>query len=892
VSLETYRQKRDFKRTNEPAGKTASGGLGHRFVVQEHHATRLHFDLRLEMGGVLKSWAVPKGPSLDPSVKRLAVPTEDHPLEYLSFTGHIPEGNYGAGDMAIWDTGTYEVPGGSDPETGFEAGKLDITFHGEKLRGAFHMFRWGDEGNWMLVKREDEFADPNWTLQTVIDEKKPLGAKTTTAKVAEKPKVAKMTEPAPAAGFDISKVAGAERRPMPGSINPMLATLVESVPATGEWVYEVKWDGYRALAFIKAGVASLISRNQNDLTPMFPTLAERLAKFPLQSAILDGEVVALDEKGNPSFQRLQNATGIRSSHRRRRSADVDPASLRYYAFDLLYCEGFDLTGATLRDRKALLERILKAAGDIYLPYSEDFPGPSAARALLENARQEGLEGVVGKRADSHYVQRRSDNWIKIKLHQEWDVVLGGYTEPRGGRKHFGALLLGLYQGEDLVPIGHTGTGFDQKSLAEIHAVLTPLETDQCPFQDIPGTNERPHWIRPELVATVRFGEVTTDGQLRHPVFVGLRPDKDPRDCRFNQGPVRPVQPEEEETILESTKQTEPAAKSKNAREKVEDVKVLLGDGLRGDLTVQAGDHAVHLTNLHKVYWPGEGITKGQLLRYYYQISETILPYLRDRPQILQRYPNGIEGKPFFQHNVETAPPFVDLYEHEEGGQTIHSVICNNLAALLYVVNLGTIATNLWESRRESPGIIDWLVFDLDPGTGVKWSAVCELALEIKAALEAVGLAGYPKTSGATGLHIYLPLEPVYAYEQARDFGMILADSVTKRRPDLSTLERSLSKRNQSLIYLDVLQNMESKTVTGPWSVRARPGATVSTPLTWAEVAKKPDPAKFTIANIPARIKRRGDEFRPVLDQPQRLEPAVEKLERLLGAPADEPKRRK
>lgn len=870
MALETYNRKRRFSATPEPKGTQPTSNKRSqqlRFVVQEHHARRLHFDLRLEMGGVLKSWAVPKGPSLNPADKRLAVHTEDHPLKYIDFEGHIPEGNYGAGDMAVWDHGTYTVLNG-DPEKAEAAGKLEIQLEGEKLHGEFHLFRLREEDQWLLIKSRDEFADPEWTLENVIEDGGPV----------RKNQKALAPESAPKNGI-------------PEQVTPMLATLVDGLPTGGNWFYEVKWDGYRAVTFLDHGQIRLVSRNHNDLTPLFPDVADAFRTLGVKDAVIDGEVVALDEHGSPSFQLLQNSTNIRYGVRgpRKRNPGGPTGQLVYYAFDLLHLDGRDLTKLPLRERKQLLETLLSGRGGDKIHYSAHFEGAAAGKDLLATARKEGLEGIMAKDPDSRYMSRRSDRWLKIKLHRQMDVVIGGYTSPRGARKGFGALLLGYYEDGKLQYIGHTGTGFDNATLNSTFDLMQPLRVEKSPFASKVDTNETPHWIKPVLVCEVKYGEITSDLRLRHPVFLGLRRDKDPKECRLELA-------EEASGIEEATKseKKEKPSKSKKSSTKPEtsapDADVLSKEDLTGDLKVSADGYEVSLTHLDKVYFPEDGYTKGDLLRFYYQMAPALLPYLKDHPVILKRYPNGIGHKPFFQHNVPNPPPFVTSFIDDEGEETVHYAVCNNLATLLYIVNLGTVTQNPWASTTRSKDKPEWMIFDLDPGDKVEFNSVCELALALHEVLEQIKLEGYAKTSGASGMHVYLPLGGLYNYEQVRDFGMLIASVIIARRPDLATVERSLSKRSRDLIYFDVLQNREGATVAAPWSVRARTGAPVSTPLTWEEVAAKPTPGQHTIANVPARFKRVGDYFSPVLSHPQRIEAALPLLEELLAS-APAPKKR-
>lgn len=895
MPLDEYNRKRDFSKTAEPKGAAPAGRgakarpaarKARRFVVQEHHASRLHFDLRLEVDGVLKSWAVPKGPTLDPSVRRLAVLTEDHPLKYLTFEGHIPEGNYGAGDMAVWDTGTFETDGGDAAEE-FKKGKLPLNLYGEKLQGHFTLVRTRtagqEQGQWLLIKSKDEFAEPGWVLEQVIGEGSSDGGGKATAKkgraVAEK-KPAKKLVGSDAGAVDLArldKLDGAKRAALPAEVKPMLATLV-TAPPTGDWLYEIKWDGYRAVSFVEGGEARLISRNKIDLGGKFPELAGALAKIGVETAVFDGEIVVLDDKGRPSFQLLQNRAGLYSKRgQARKKPSGEPAVALYYAFDLLYLNGFDLKGVPLTERKRLLQALLgrlDAEVAATIRYSDHVSGVGSGASLLKHARELELEGIMAKQAESLYQERRSEKWQKIKLVQQTDVVICGYTAPRKTRAHFGALVIGVYREGKLEFVGHTGSGFNAKSLRETFELLQPLQTAKCPFAKKPLTNEPATWVKPELVCEVNFSEWTDDGSLRHPIFQGLRLDKDPKECVFEV-------PKAQGEVAKAASKAETTSKAQGKGEVAsEDVtKALARKGLKGDLRVIADGHEVALTSLDKMYWPDEGYTKGDLLRYYASISEAILPYLKDRPLILERFPGGIAGKSFHQHNIESGPEFLETFTHVENGETIHYALCNNLASLLYVANLGTIAMHAWLSRIERVTNPDWIVFDLDPGE-VEYRALCELALELKAILGELGIDCQAKTSGSAGLHVCVCVRPEHSFKQIEGFAALVAEIAVARRPDIATLERSLSKRPKKSIYLDHMQNREGKSMAAPWSARAKPGATVSTPLTWAEVKKVPDPAAFTILSVPARFRKKGDLFAEAARQPQNLEPVLKQLKNL------------
>jgi len=909
MTLEKYNQKRDFVKTSEPKGTTVVAGKPrkHRFVIQEHHARRLHYDFRLEIEGVLKSWAVPKGPSLDPAMKRLAVLTEDHPVKYLTFQGSIPKGNYGAGEMAIWDTGTFETPDRSLLQQ-FESGKMSLILNGEKLQGAFTLIRLRDETQWLLLKSADEHAIPGWVLEPVLN--KDGSFRNSEAKA---PPTGQATKRNPAAAQSSVKhsrgravksvvkaplvlLPGMLKAPMPATIRPMLATPASQLPS-GNWLYEIKWDGYRALSFINNGKSGLVSRNQISLDAKFPELAGELADLPLDSAIIDGEIVVLDAEGRPNFQLLQNRAGMYSKRRadkkRISSLENEPSSVAYYyAFDLLYLNGFDLKEVALLERKRLLQELLMSHNPAasLARFSDHVEGNVSGQQLLDHARELRLEGVIAKRTDSSYRERRTDNWQKIKFVQDIDVVIGGYTAPRKTRSHLGALVIGLYRDDKLDFVGHTGSGFNAETLRETFALLQPLRTTSCPFLTKPATNEPAVWVRPEVVCQVNFTEWTQDGSLRHPIFQGLRPDQEPRECVFKDAPatiaIEPSTSPSPATSTKAKKSTSRVSKTiatpPSSIEGVAEVEdVMAKKELKGNLRVSVGGHIVELTNLQKIYWPQAGYSKGDLIRYYFQIADVILPYLKDRPLILERFPNGIKAPSFHQHNIENVPEFLETFLHEEAGQAIRYALCNNLPSLLYIANLGTIAQHAWLSRVQQVTNPDWIVFDLDPGE-VEYRAVCELAYELKSVLGDLGVESFAKTSGSSGMHICVAIQPKHTFDQLESFTALVAEIAQARRPDIATLERSLSKRPKKSIYLDHLQNREGKTVAVTWSPRAKPGATVSTPLTWAQVKRVPDPAAFSIATVHARLRKSGDLFQEALARPQDLNQVLTHIQMLSG----------
>jgi bifunctional non-homologous end joining protein LigD len=813
MALEEYRAKRTFESTPEPTGGQGSGPL--HFVVQKHSATALHYDFRLEMGGVMKSWAIPKGPSLNPADKHLAMMTEDHPLDYRFFEGVIPKGNYGAGPVMIWDEGTYEPLGATgNPDAddklaraGVHQEHLTFILHGQKLNGEFALIKMAhaDEKNaWLIVKaHKDEFiseADVTQQDRSVI-----------TSRTIEEIKSGQ-----PITQLHLTEFDNAPTGQLPKHPTPMLATLAKAPFDSPEWLYEVKWDGYRIMAELGPSGPTLHSRRGQDYTQTFQPVADALAPLRVP-ALLDGEMVIVDNAGRPSFQDLQNYL---RTHQGR---------LLYCAFDLIHLAGHDLTSQPLTARKHLLKRLLGLISDPHLQYSDEVIGQGTA--LFGTARTQGLEGIMAKRGDSLYaLGRRSHDWLKFKTHRRQEAVVVGYTEPRVGRQYFGALVLGVYDASGrLAYAGHTGSGFDDADLKTLHERLKSLETPTSPIQPEPKTNEPAHWVRPELVAEIEFTEWTEDGSMRHPIFAGLRDDKDPRE----------VKREEEATVTEP-KRNAPSPKQ------------------------ATGKARPKLTHLDKIYWPGDGITKGDLIAYYERAAPVMLPYLKDRPQSLHRFPNGITGEDFYQKDVETHPSWARtaIIHSDSAGKDISYIIADDAATILYLINLGCIELNPWNSRVSQLENPDWAVIDLDP-EDIGFESVIETAQAVHAVLGELDVPSYPKTSGATGIHIYIPMGAKYDYDQVKLFAQLIAQLAHARVPNITSVERSPAKR-QGKVYLDYLQNRHGQTLAAAYSVRPRPGATVSMPLEWSEVKPGLTPQQFTIHNAHERFNRDAHLWRPVL----------------------------
>jgi bifunctional non-homologous end joining protein LigD len=836
MALDEYRQKRAFSKTPEPAPRSAPRTSGNSFVVQQHDATRLHWDFRLEIDGSLASWAVPKGPSLNPADKRLAVRAEEHPLEYAGFEGVIPEGNYGAGPVQVWDSGTYEMQGGPAAADQLARGELKFLLHGRKLRGSFALVHTGkraedpkDRKNWLLIKHADRYADANWDIEA-------LDWSVLTGRTLKEIGDGLSGHAATAGGLP-----GARKARMPAKVEPNLATLIEKPFTDPGWVFELKWDGMRLLAWIRDGKAELRSRNGRVVTSQFPELADLPPRIAARQALLDGEAVVLDEDGRPDFSRLQRRMGVE----RPAQALLAEAPVVYYLFDLLYADGYDLCAVPLVERKGFLRRIVIPEDPVR--YSNHVVG--AGEELYRLARERGLEGIIGKQAQSAYHAGRSARWVKLKTTSEVDAVVGGFTAPRGSREHFGALLAGLYDGPRLRFIGGVGTGFDRKVRDEVARQLEPLIARQAPFAEPPVTREKATWVAPKLVARVRFAGWTPESHLRAPVFLGLRPDKDPKDCTFS-------------------------AETPRARRSLADEIAAAGDD---SLKLDLEGRKLHLTHLNKIFFPEVGLTKRDLLAYYARVSGLILPFLRERPLVLRRLPDGVAGGLFYQKEAGKMPGWMETVTIPSEGKKIRYVVCNDLAVLLWLTHLGCIDHNPWASRVDDLERPDYVFIDLDPSEGAPFSAVAEVAREVCAVLDRAGMKFYVKTSGASGIHVFVPLERVYSFDQAAMFGQVVSRMAAARIPDKATFERTVGKRPKRSVLLDYAQLAYSRPLACVYSVRPEPQATVSAPVTPRELESELTPARFTLTTMPERLKDVGDLWSDFWQSRQRIEPALKRL---------------
>lgn len=853
MALEEYNKKRDFSKTAEPAGSVESSEGKLKFVVQRHSASHLHYDFRLEMDGVLKSWAVPKGPSLNPKDKRLAMMVEDHPYSYRTFEGSIPEGNYGGGEVEIWDEGWYEplnkIDGKSDDLTmraELHKESLKFIMHGKKISGEFALVKIKnstDGKSWLLIKHNDEYAvkgDYDAEDFTDPDSKVTLREASRTSKSSGKSRF-KNYAPALSGEKKISDF-----------IVPMMAQSAAKPFDSPDWIFEIKWDGYRAVADLRDGGVQLYSRNGLDFSQKFKKVANAL-KIQGHDMVLDGEIVMYDDQGKPNFQWLQKV------------GEMSNPVLVYQVFDLLYLNGHSTENLSVLQRKELLKDAL-TENDV-IKYCDHVA--EKGEDFYRLAEANGLEGIIAKKADSTYHEgSRSAEWLKIKLHQTEEAVICGFSEPKGSRAKFGSLILGKYNDEGkLVFAGQAGSGFTEQSLKEMHSKMEPLITNVCPFDKIPKTTTAPTWIKPELIAEIKFTEVTKDGQFRHPVFLHLREDKNLEDLA--------------KISDKSSDMDHPADKKPEKIQDVVPVKPKEPESKKNENLIEVNGQQVKVTNQQKIYFPKQGVTKGDVVAYYRSVAEYILPHLHDRPQSMNRFPNGIEGMSFYQKDAsEDTPAWAETEKvfSESNDKYINYIICNDEQTLVYLANLGCIEMNVWTARYSTIEKPDYLVLDLDPSDNNTFEDVIETALVVKKILEKAGIIGYPKTSGSSGIHIYIPMGAQYDFEHVKNFGHVLMQMVQQELPNITTLERSLQKRDKGKIYLDYLQNRHGQTLASIYSLRPKNGAPVSMALEWSEVKPGLSPTDWNIENALDRIKKKGDIFKPVLSETTDILKAIEKLQ--------------
>ncbi len=839
--LKRYREMRSAEGTLEPMG-----GASHRprmFVVQKHAATRLHYDFRLEWGGTLVSWAVPRGPSPNPTDSRMAVHVEDHPVEYADFEGVIPKGNYGAGEVIVWDKGLW-VPI-DNPDESLPKGKLHFILHGYKLQGEWYLVRTSRDPNgkdWLLKKKKDVWVNLE---ENPYSEESILSGLTLEEMRDGQTRTREIKQ-----SLARSKTPKGVLQPL--KMELMLARTRDEPFTDRKWIYELKYDGYRLIAARDAeGQVVLRSRNGHDLCDTFPDLARAIRALPYRNLVLDGELTVLDEAGHPSFSRLQKRSKLTRTRDIERATVELPATL--FVFDLLGFEGYDLRSLPLLKRKAHLPRILPKAGP--LRYADHIP--EQGEAMYAQVRAMQLEGIMAKKADTPYVGGRSDFWLKIKADKVGDFVVCGYTRTKGSRSGFGALHLGAYLDGTLTYVGRVGTGFSDAELGAMREALDahPVKRPSCKGPSVP-TGRDHVWVRPEMVIEVRYKTITPDGHLRHPAFLRLREDKEPLECTL-EGAV----PEEPTPLEEDT-----------------------GEDPPGSLEPVHTERIVRLSNLKKVFWPQEKYSKGDLVDYYRAVAPYMLPYLRNRPLVLTRYPDGIEGKSFYQKNVPDFLPSwirtVTVYS-ESSEKEIRYMVCDDEETLLYTANMAAIPLHLWMSRVDTIQQPDWCLIDLDP-KGAPFEHVRILALATRDLCDEIGLSSYVKTSGSTGLHVLIPLGAQVTYEQCRMLANLLAKVIESRHKDIATTARAFSRR-KGKVYLDFLQNRYGQLMVSPYCVRPLPGAPVSAPLEWKEVNARLTPQKFTIKNLLTRLKRRKtDPLLPVLTEKPDLVAALAKLAKIVG----------
>ncbi len=842
ADLAEYRRKRDFERTSEPAGgDLPASESGRLFVVQKHAARQLHYDLRLELDGTLKSWALPRGPSLDPKQRPLAVLVEDHPIEYGAFEGIIPKGEYGGGTVMLWDHGRWESIG--DPVEGFARGDLKFRLFGEKLAGAWALARMGPKAgeggkNWLLIKKKDDASRSvqsfnvlaerpfsvlsGRTMEQIADDPEAVwteGGSQPTGSGRKRNRVATGGLPARAPGLDPSQLDNARQAKLPDTLKPQLATRVPEAPHGDDWLHEIKLDGYRMMCRLTGGTARLLTRNGFDWTDRMPDVARAAESLPVDQAIIDGEVVILDARGISDFQALQNA--FRGSRK---------AGFVYFVFDVPFAGGYDLRRSPLLERKRLLKELLDAAGPAARPviqFCDHIVGKGPV--VFQEAARSHLEGIISKRVGAAYESRRTDSWLKVKCIHRQDFVVGGFTLPAKSRSGIGALLLGLHDpGGRLVYRGRVGTGFTDASLEELAGVLEPLVRDTPPFVN-PDADPEPRsvrWVEPQLVAEVEFIAWTDEGLVRHASFRGLRDDIDPADVG------REVQ---------------------LSRPRRRAGKVVKAPASPDDAFV-AG---VRISHPQRTVYPEDGVTKLDVARYYETIADRILPFVVKRPLSLVRCPLGLAGEAFYQRELgEGFPEKLRGLTVARGrkGSEDHAVLIDDAAGLIALAQMGVLEIHTWGCREDNLDRPDHLVFDLDPGPGIEWEHVVESARFVRDYLVKLDLKSFVKTSGGKGLHVVVPIARRSGWEEAKAFSKAIADDLVRIAP-MNFVATMAKSQRQFRIFIDYLRNQLGSTSIAPYSTRALTGATVSTPLSWQELSAKLPPRELNVRTVPARLTR-------------------------------------
>lgn len=850
MSLDQYQQKRDFSRTPEPQGdgRSHQDEQGLRFVVQKHAASRLHYDFRLEIDGVLKSWAVPKGPSLDPQQRSLAVDVEDHPLEYGDFEGVIPQGEYGGGTVMVWDEGVW-LPD-ADPLKQYRRGKLRFQLKGQKLRGEWTLVRMsgrGDEehNNWLLIKRSDEYAKrknefdlltelPN-SVTTGRSMKEIAAESDAVWSAGGKRKAAKTAEPSDrdqavssaSISQEASELSRAKKAEPPATLQPQLPTLVQEPPVSEGWIHELKLDGYRIMILLRDGKATLLTRGGKDWTERFSALAKEAEELPLSDAVIDGEIVSLRPDGTTDFQALQNALRHEPGQK-----------LIFFAFDLPWCGGYDLRRTPLHERKALLRQCLASTSDRGRIRFTDHIA-SRGRAVFQHACRHSLEGIVSKRADSPYESGRSRSWLKVKCLKRQEFVVGGYSSPGGSRKYFGALLLGYHNDQGrLIYCGRVGTGFINDSLQELGEQLQQRASEQCPFDEPPEPEESRDvtWVEPELVAEVGFSQWTDDDRLRHASFQGLREDKQPSQITREQPATAP--PTARERPQQPAKEPETDSRRATASSR--------SDTFFG----------IRLSNPGRVLYSASGYTKRDLAAYYAKAAEWILPHLLERPLTLVRCPRGQAEECFYQKHLTES--FADLIQgvtiEDDNGEAATYIAVKDEAGLITLVQMGALEIHPWGARSDRLDRPDRLIFDLDPHEQVSWENVVDAAHELRELLEALHLVSFVRTTGGKGLHVVVPIMRRSSWDEAKQFTRDVAEAMVRHDPRRFIATASKAKR-KGKIFIDYLRNSRGATAVASYSTRARSGATVATPIRWEELTSDLQPEKFDIRAVERRLRR-------------------------------------
>jgi bifunctional non-homologous end joining protein LigD len=843
MALEEYKKKRDFKKTAEPKGKVHKKE-GHSFVVQKHDASRLHYDFRIELDGVLKSWAVPKGPSFDPADKRLAMHVEDHPLEYGGFEGTIPKGEYGGGTVMLWDRGEWEADG--DLRAMYHKGSMKFRLHGEKLRGGWALVRMGGnrgENSWLLIKEKDDEAQPGYdvtaeeplSVATQRDLDNIAAAEDAVWSSNRGPKSNAKTQKPKRKTQVTQKPKAGKKAPFPKEVSPQLATLVKEVPAGEDWIHEIKYDGYRLLAMIDGGKVRLMTRNGKDWTGKFPSVAKAFAALTADQAVIDGELVVVKPDGKTDFQALQNAL-----------KNGKNVNLQLYAFDLIYLDGHDLSRTPLLERKEALAALLSSANvpmDSPLHFSDHIVGQGGA--VYRNACDQGLEGIISKKANSSYHQSRTKDWVKVKCLRRQEFVIAGFTDPGGSRKGFGALVLGVHNEDgELVYAGRVGTGFNDASLKDIHSRLKKIERKTSAFAEPPtGADAKGvHWVEPRLLAEVEFTEWTQDGILRHPSFQGLREDKPPEEI------VR----EKPETLRASDKKQMTKARKSAEADAVQESGVKRSSKAKKGEAEVAG---VRLSNPDRVLYPEQKVTKLELAEFYEAITEWASPYMLNRPLSVVRCPQGRGEKCFYQkHLKENLPEAVKGIPIAERKAEEDYLYVDSLAGIISLVQMGVLEIHPWACRIDRIEQPDYMVFDLDPAEDVSWGDVVAGTLRVKEVLEDLGLRSFVKTSGGKGLHVMVPLtrREDQDWNVTKEFSHKIALMMSRDEPGKYIANMSKAKR-RGKIFVDYLRNGRGATSVAAYSTRARAGAPVSTPVFWDEVTENLRPDQFTIKNLPGRL---------------------------------------